>query len=154
MNFRYRPGPWWCGACRSPVANAPEDRHCRKCGHAKHERHARVHSAERAVVYVNPRTGEHRTPARADQPMPGIYARQGFERHEILDMSAYEKSQGVVHEASNFNPGNEPLPEAHGAAPQLDPAAKEALIRDVAEAFASGPFTGGDKLVGAEGGSE
>jgi hypothetical protein len=110
-----------------------------------------VHASERAVVYVNPQTGEHRTPARADLPMPEIYARQGFERREILDMSAYEKSQGVVHEASNFNAGNEPVPEADGVVPPLAPAAKEALIRDIAEAFASGPFTGGDRLVG-EGG--
>jgi hypothetical protein len=99
------------------------------------------------VIYWNPLTGERRTPARADLPMPAVYARQGFERREILNMTEYEKTEGVVHEASSFNSGNEPLPELGSEAPQLAPAAKEALVRDMADAFASGPFTGADKLV-------
>lgn len=68
---------------------------------------AQPHVRERAVVYKNPLTGEHRTPARADTPMPEVYARQGYERHEIMNMAKHERDTGSVHEATNFNRGNE-----------------------------------------------
>ncbi len=68
-----------------------------------------IHTSERSVIYYNPRTGEHRTPARADQPIPPIYARQGYERRELRTASevrAHEKATGVIHERSHYDPGS------------------------------------------------
>lgn len=116
---------------------------CAHCTLRLYERCAQVHSSERAVVYVNPLTGERRTPARADQPMPDVYASQGFERQEIMSMTEFERSTGLVHEPTNFNSGNEPViqdpRETVGAPPEL----KKALVDDMRDAFASGPWTGG-----------
>lgn len=97
-------------------------------------------------MYYNPATGEHRTPPRADMPMPVQYERQGFERREIMSMTSWEKESGTVHEATNFNPGNEvicndPVP------PKVDPKLIHDLAKDMADAFASGPWTGAEKLV-------
>lgn len=67
-----------------------------------------IHPSERAVVYRNPRTGEIRTPARNDQPMPATYARQGYERHELTsarEIKALER-QGHIHESSNYDEGS------------------------------------------------
>ena len=101
-----------------------------------------MHSSERAVVYYNPATGEHRTPARADVPMPEVYQRQGFERRELLSMLSWEKESGVVHEATNFNAGNEP--ETDRDVPyKPDPKVVHELAKDIAAANASGPWTGG-----------
>ena len=92
------------------------------------------------MVFYNPSTGEHRTPARADQPMPEIYAREGFERRDIMSMTQYERETGVVHEASNFSPGNEPVaPEPE--APKISPEVRAQLLTDVREMLASGPIT-------------
>jgi hypothetical protein len=100
------------------------------------------------VVFYNPATGEHRTPARADTPLSSSYAAAGFERREIMNMTAWEKESGTVHEATNFNPGNEmietPLPE-----PKKNPEAMKVLTDDIRAAIASGPWTGFDKLGGA-----
>jgi hypothetical protein len=117
---------------------------CLYCGQQRNERHAQVHASERAVVYYNPQTGEHRTPARADQPVPEVYAKQGFERREILSMGAWEKESGVVHEASNYNPGN----EAVDCEPKTttDPKYRQVIIDDIRAAIASGPWTGHEKL--------
>lgn len=134
---------WWCYLNHQ---NSGELRFCGECGAPRIESHAQIHTRERAVVYRNPATGAHITPARADQPMPEIYARQGFERHEILSMTNWEREAGVVHEATNFHPGNEPAPTADPAPPVMSREVKESLIDDMRQAFASGPFTGGDIL--------
>lgn len=129
---------WWCGACHT--RNEPSYKRCFVCHHPRIEKHAQVHVQDRAVVYYNPATGEHRTPARADAPMPEVYAKQGFERQEILSMSAYERQSGVVHEASNFNSGNAPLveePQPLGAPKEV----KDQIINDMRDAIASGPWT-------------
>ncbi len=133
---------WWCP---SGHKNGPSDKECHACKHKKMERHAQVHASERAVVYYNPATGEHRTPARADQPMPAVYSNQGFERREILSMTGWEREAGVVHEPTNFNSGNEvistdPPPLKH------KPELIKALARDFADAAATG-FTGTDRLL-------
>lgn len=68
-----------------------------------------IHTSERSVIYRNPKTGEHRTPARADQPIPEVYARQGYVREELrthADVQAFEKSTGLIHERSHYNPGS------------------------------------------------
>jgi len=135
---RYTLQFWYCW-CKTK--NEPAAEICVKCGASRHERHAQVHQSERAVIYRNPVTGERRTPARADQPMPEVYARQGFERMEIMNMTRYEKETGVIHEASNYSAGNETTafrePEPAKAAPEVI----AELARDVAAAAASGPWT-------------
>jgi hypothetical protein len=68
-----------------------------------------IHSSERSVIYRNPRTGEHRTPARADQPVPEVYAKQGYVREELSTPAAikrFEKEAGVLHERTHYNPGS------------------------------------------------
>lgn len=132
--------------CVNSHKNSPADRKCVVCGTNHVERYAQVGMAERAVVYYNPATGEHRTPPRADMMMPESYAKQGFERKEILSMTAWEKEAGVVHEPSNFNSGNETFTND----PPLlkkDPKLMHELAKDMADAIASGPFTGGEGLL-------
>lgn len=93
------------------------------------------------MVYYNPATGDHRTPARSDVPMPEVYAAQGYERMEIMSMTTYEKQTGVVHEASNYS-GEAPLL----LEPPVPSAPKEAIqdvVDDMRAAIASGPWTGG-----------
>jgi hypothetical protein len=78
--------------------------------------------------------------------MPAEYARQGFERVEIMNMTRFEKESGVVHEATNFNPGNEP----NTSSPRdykPDPKMVHDLAVDIAAAAASGEWTGADKIV-------
>lgn len=68
-----------------------------------------IHSSERTVIYRNPRTGEHRTPARADLPVPGVYAKQGYVREELTthaDVKRFEKETGLIHERSHYDPGS------------------------------------------------
>lgn len=68
-----------------------------------------IHTSERSVVYRNPRTGEIRYPARADVPVPPVYARQGYERVELTthqDVKAFERSTGRLHERSHYDPGS------------------------------------------------
>lgn len=134
---------WWCYRGHK---NPGHTRECSDCSVPRYERHAQVHASERAVVFVNPLTGEHRTPARADMPMPEVYAKQGFERQEIMNMSEWEKRSGSVHEATNFTPGNEPCPERYGTT-QPTKEVKDTLVRDMADAIASGPFTMPETLV-------
>jgi hypothetical protein len=105
------------------------------------ERHAQIHSAERAVVYVNPITGERRTPPRADQQMPEVYSRQGFERREIMSMTQYERETGSVHEASNYASGNEPVTEAPPMRPHAPKEVIDSLVNEVRAAIQSGPWT-------------
>lgn len=59
-----------------------------------------------------------------------------------MSMTQYERETGLVHEQSNYSAGNEPVPDDVGL-PKTDPAVKKALIEDMRDAFASGPFTGG-----------
>lgn len=62
-------------------------------------------------------------------PMPEIYARQGFERLEIQNMTQYERAHNVVHEDSNYNAGN--AEAALTRAPELprkDPRVIDALV--------------------------
>jgi hypothetical protein len=78
--------------------------------------------------------------------MPEVYAKQGFERMEIMSMSAYEKQTGSVHEASNFNAGNEitPLKEPEPKAPKE---LIDSIVDDMRQACASGPWTiNGERL--------
>ena len=63
---------WYCGQCGEQ--NPGDIRHCRKCERDSIERHAAIHQSERAVCFRHPVTGEIRRPARADQPMPQVYA--------------------------------------------------------------------------------
>jgi hypothetical protein len=92
-------------------------------------------------MYQHPITGEIKRPPRADQPMPREYAAQGYQRVEIMNMLVHERETGVVHEASNFAPGNEPSPWLEPERPATPRAVTEALIDDVRAAIASGPFT-------------
>lgn len=134
---------WWC---RNGHRNDGPDRICHVCAHDRIERHAQVHPSERAVVFRHPVTGEIRNPGRADAPMPAEYAAQGYERHEIMNMTAYEKSTGQVHEASNFTPGNEPSPERHPTA-TAPKEVKEGLLKIIADAHQSGDWTMDTPLV-------
>ncbi len=77
-------------------------------------------------------------------PMPAIYARQGFERKEILHMSTWEREAGVIHEASNYSRGNETRGTAPEPTPFCPPEVTKALAEDVAAAIASGPMTESD----------
>lgn len=101
-----------------------------------------MRAADKAVVYYNPATGEHRTPARTDQPLPEVYARQGFERREIDSMVAWEKEAGVVHESTTFNSGNEEITHEEPVY-RPNPEAVKAVVKDIADAISSGPWTGG-----------
>lgn len=143
---RFTDRGWWCGACKSGVHIPPEVRICPKCGHSRFERHAQVHASERAVVYYNPVTGEHRTPARADMPMPEQYVQQGYERQEIMNMGKWEKDAGVIHEATNFNPGNE-MPPMDPFDFKPKPEVVHDLAKDLADALTSSPWTGHEKLM-------
>lgn len=134
---RFTSQGWWC-TCNQK--NSPDSRKCSKCGYNRFQSNAQVHASDRAVVYVNPATGERKTPARADMPMPEVYKNQGFERQEIMSMSSYEKQTGLVHEQSNFCAGNEPSPEQHPV-PTMSKKVREDLIDDMRQAMASGPFT-------------
>ena len=118
---------------------------CVKCGLSHYQKNARVHAAERAVIYVNPATGERRTPMRADVDMPEPYKQQGFERVEIDSILKFERETGLIHEASNYAPGNEPdpIPDIQYTPP---PEAVRVVAEDIAAAVASGPWTGREKL--------
>lgn len=133
--MRTTPYKWWCPQGHE---NSPSSRQCCVCGANHYERYAQVHPSERAVVYYNPATGEHRTPPRADMPMPTVYANQGFERREIQSMTQWEKESGVVHEATSFNSGNEPITSGGPPTIQNDRQAMEELTRDMAEAMRAG----------------
>ena len=68
-----------------------------------------IHTSERSVVYRNPRTGEVRFPARADQAVPAVYARQGFVREELIthaQVREFERETGRLHERSHYDPGS------------------------------------------------
>ena len=131
---------WWCWRGHK---NDPSDRRCHVCDTPRVEKHAQVHASERAVVYFNPQTGEHRTPPRADMPIPDQYTKDGFERREIMNMTQWEKESGVVHEASTFNSGNNDIPQDTRDEVHTPPEVKQALIDDIRAAIASGPWTGG-----------
>ncbi len=70
------------------------------------------HTSERSVVYCHPgKTGRdrYRTPARNDQPVPEVYARQGYVRMELespREVAAYEKETGLIHERSWCDAGS------------------------------------------------
>ena len=74
--------------------------------------------------------------------MPEQYAREGFERQEIMSMVDWEKRTGMIHEATTFSPGNEPIPGSEPVVPSAPKEVKEALAKDIADAIASGPWTG------------
>lgn len=129
---------WWCHCGQRNEGN---ERYCQKCTHDKIERHAQIHTQDRAVVYINPQTGERRTPPRADQPMPESYAAQGFERHEIMSMTKFERDTGLVHEATAYRAGNEPLPDEPHPAPHAPKEVIQGIIDDLRAAHQSGPWT-------------
>lgn len=95
------------------------------------------------MIYYNPATGQRVTPPRADLPMPERYKSQGFERQEIMSMSQYERETGLVHEQTSFNSGNEGIPTDPYLPPPPPKELVEELARDIADANASGPWTGG-----------
>jgi hypothetical protein len=129
----------WCGEWSQ---GEMESARCTHCGKKWRSRDAGVHSSEKTIVYLNPQTGERRTPARADQPMPEVYRRQGFERVEISSMTSFERETGLVHEASTFgtstaDSGFDPVPIRRPIPTEL---VKE-LADDLRAAAASGPWT-------------
>lgn len=134
---------WWCWRNHRNDGSVSV---CQECGAPRREKHAQVHASERAVVFLDPKTGAHITPARADEPMPDVYRARGYQRHEILSMTHWERQSGAVHEATNFLPGNEPAPSGEFTPPQISKEVKEALVEDMRDAMASGPWTGGDNL--------
>ncbi len=135
---------WWCS---SGHKNEGSDRDCRICSNSRIERHAQVHSSERAICYRHPVTGEIRRPARADQPMPEIYAQQGYVREEIMSMTAHERETGSVHEATSFLPGNEPMPQDRFETPKAPKEVINAIIDDWRAANQSGNWTMEQPLV-------
>jgi hypothetical protein len=79
-----------------------------------------IHAKDRAVIYRNPLTGEVRTPARNDMPMPEQYVKQGYVREELPDIRAvraYEKQSGKLHEESHYDSKNDS--SANGALTDL-----------------------------------
>lgn len=82
---------------------------------------ASIHPSERTVIYRNPRTGEHRTPARNDMPMPEVYARQGYVREELSthrDVKRFQRETGLVHERSHYDPGSGRAERDNAAEPE------------------------------------
>lgn len=73
--------------------------------------------------------------------MPDVYAKQGFVREEIMNMTQFERESGVIHEASNFSPGNESLPYKEPSRPETPPEVTADLVNDLRAAIASGPWT-------------
>lgn len=133
--MRYTLQAWWCTCGKRNEAALKK---CWSCTANRIERYAQVAESERAVIYVNPLTGERRTPARADQAMPEVYARQGFERQEIMSMTEFEKKTGLVHEATNFAPGNEPSPDREPPATKAPKEVIDSIIDDIRAANQSG----------------
>ena len=85
------------------------------------------------MVYRNPRTGEIRTPARNDQPLPEVYARQGYVREELSSaqkVRAFEKETGRIHEASHYDNGSGLAERDLATEPEIkkDPAITRRLI--------------------------
>jgi hypothetical protein len=77
-----------------------------------------IHSSERTVIYKNPKTGEVRFPARGDHPIPDVYARQGYQRQELVSMHEirqFERETGRVHERSNYDLGSSTAEKDLGA---------------------------------------
>lgn len=67
-----------------------------------------AHVRERAVVYYNAATGKVAYPPRNDQPMPAMYAANGYERRELptlRDIHKLEREQGVRSETAWFDHG-------------------------------------------------
>jgi hypothetical protein len=137
---RYTLQFWICGACREKNAPSAE---CGRCGARRIPRVAQPQAAGRAVVYRNPMTGEYRTPPRNDEVMPEVYRMQGYERHEIMNMGAWEKESGAVHEGSNWGSEDRALGAIEKrneevereAVPKVD---MEALGDTVRELYAAG----------------
>jgi hypothetical protein len=98
-----------------------------------------IHPTERSVVYRHPKTGEVRYPPRADQAMPEVYARQGYERVELTthaDVKQFERQTGRLHERSHYDPGSptaereiERSLEPKGLDKQTKAAAKKRLLQ-------------------------
>lgn len=89
------------------------------------------------MVYRNPRTGEIRYPARNDQPVPQVYARQGYERQELTthaDVRRFEKETGRIHERSHYDPGSGRA-ERDNIAEPAPPAKDPAITRRLVEAL-------------------
>ncbi len=63
-----------------------------------------------------------------------------------MNMGQWERESGAVHEASNFNAGNE-MKDFEPPTPKPSKELIHALAKDWAEAVASGPMTGLDKLL-------
>jgi len=79
--------------------------------------------------------------------MHAQYAAAGFERREIMSMLSYERETGSIHEASTFNSGNELALDVPAPLPSPKKEVIQALAKDMADAMASGPFTGAENLL-------
>lgn len=93
-----------------------------------------IHTSERSVVYRNPRTGETRYPPRNDQPMPDVYAKQGYVRQELSSAQSireFERSTGRIHEATHYHKGsgNAEKDLAHVDEVKKDPAITHRLAK-------------------------
>lgn len=74
--------------------------------------------------------------------MPESYARQGFERHEILNMTKFEKDTGLIHEATNLTSSSaDRVFDYQPPAPKAPPELIKSLVNDIRDAAASGPWT-------------
>ena len=78
-------------------------------GHGHVKRHdSQFSDADAIVLYEHPTKGV-RWPGRGDQPMPKVYAREGFQRvvykGGIQDVRRIERQHRVVSEVGNYNRG-------------------------------------------------
>ena len=127
--------------CHLGHTNPASNLRCQICGVLHFQPNAQVPESSRAVVWSNPSTGERRTPPRNDIPLPAVYAKQGFERQEIMSMSAFQKQTGLIHEQTDLLPGNEDIPMREPERPKLKPEVVRDLAEDLRAAFASGEWT-------------
>jgi hypothetical protein len=68
-----------------------------------------IHASESITVYRHNQTGKVSIPGRADRPMHPKLAAAGYVPERINSFSGLrqlEKSQGLVHEKSNYNNGS------------------------------------------------
>lgn len=65
-----------------------------------------VHPSERAVVYMDPKTGHVAYPGRNDRPMDARYKDAGYKRVEfesLRDLDKFCKQRNLVNDKANFD---------------------------------------------------
>lgn len=135
-----------CPTCQEPIQEGDWPYCQDSTGKHGHQRPAgtgtnlsSIHSAERSIIFRNPRTGEIRYPARADAPVPSVYAKQGYVREELASASAiksFERSTGRIHERSHYDPGSATAErEANRALEPDRPAPDRALHNKLVDAL-------------------